>query len=285
MSGLGHYNDFTILRFLEFGALLDGGEWGELKLAKRCIPDGAKAGDTVRVFLYTDSEDQPAVTTDAPLCEVGDFALLECLEVNNYGAFLDWGIPKDLMVPFREQKQKMETGRQYMVYVYVDESSKRIVASSKIERFLDQTFPRFEEGQEVKIKICGQNDLGYKAIIEGTHSGILYRNEIFRKLRIGEESTAFVKKVREDDKIDLILDRPGPKKVDALSQKILDTLADRGGFINVTDKSDPEFISMLFGVSKKTYKKAAGALYKARMIRIEDDGIYLNSETRSGSKK
>lgn len=285
MSGLGHYNDFTILRFLEFGALLDGGEWGELKLAKRCIPDGAKAGDAVRVFLYTDSEDQPAVTTDAPLCEVCDFALLECLEVNNYGAFLDWGIPKDLMVPFREQKQKMEPGRQYMVYVYVDESSKRIVASSKIERFLDQTFPRFEEGQEVKIKICGQNDLGYKAIIEGTHSGILYRNEIFRKLRIGEESTAFVKKVREDDKIDLILDRPGPKKVDALSQKILDTLADRGGFINVTDKSDPEFISMLFGVSKKTYKKAAGALYKARMIRIEDDGIYLNSETRSGGKK
>lgn len=271
----GNYHELIILRLLEFGAVLDGKELGEIRLPKRCLSDDAKPGDSIRVFVYLDSEDKPAATTDVPMAQVGEFALLECIQVNNVGAFLDWGIPKDLFVPFREQKMKMEEGKHYLVYVRLDEESGRIMATSKLEKYLDNVFPEYEEGQEVDIMVMGQTDLGYKVIVNGLQTGMLYKNEVFQRLRLGQRTKAFVKKVREDDKIDLLIDRPGPKKVDALSQRILDLLKDRGGYINITDKSDPEFISHIFGVSKKTYKKAAGALYKARLIRIEDDGIYL----------
>lgn len=275
MAAPGKYNDLKIIRMLDFGAVLDGEEFGEIRLPKRCLDKDSKTGDTVKVFLYTDSDDKIAATTDAPMAQVGDFAFLECIEVNDFGAFLDWGIPKDLFVPFREQKMKMEEGKSYVVYIYFDEESKRIAASSKVEKFLDNVFPKYEEYQEVEVMVIGQTDLGFKVIVNNLHTGMLYKNEVFQRLRNGQQLKAYVKKVRDDDKIDLLLDKPGPKKVDALSQKILDRLQEQGGFMNVTDKSSAEYIARIFGVSKKTYKKAIGALYKARMIRIEDDGIYM----------
>ena len=234
-----------------------------------------KIGDFLNVFLYLDMDERLIATTLTPLVQVGQFACLEVSWVNQYGAFLNWGLMKDLFVPFREQKMKMQVGRKYVVHAHVDEESYRIVASAKVERYLSKEKPEYAPGAEVNILIWQKTDLGFKAIIDDMYSGLLYENEIFCPLETGMEMKAFVKQVREDGKVDLILQKPGFEKIDDFSKTLLDYIKEHGGRINLNDKSPAEDIYDTFGVSKKTFKKGVGDLYKKRLIALHEDGIAL----------
>ena len=273
MAEIGKYNVLKVVKDLDFGLYLEGGELGEILLPRRYVPINCTVDDELEVFIYLDSEDRLIATTEMPEAEVGEFAYLKAVEVGKVGAFMDWGLPKDLLVPFREQKADIEKGRGYVVYVYLDDESKRIAASSKVEKFLDNIPPEYEEGQEVDLLIYHQSDLGYKAIINNTHSGMIYANEVFKKIRKGDKLKGYIKKVRSDDKIDLMLEKPGYEKVDSIAQSILDKLKDHQNFLKITDKSPADEISSMFGISKKTFKKAIGTLYKQRIISIDPDGI------------
>ncbi len=279
MIEIGKYNTLTVVKDLDFGLYLDGGEdLGEILLPRRYVPLNCSIGDELEIFLYLDSEDRLIATTEMPDGIVGEFAYLEAVSVGKIGAFVDWGLPKDLLIPHREQKIKMEKGRKYVVYIYLDDESQRIVGSTKIEKFLDNLPPEYEEGEEVDILVYATTDLGYKTIINGTHTGILYQNEVFKKLKKGTKTKAYIKKVRPDDKIDLSLEKPGYEKVDSIAQNILDKLSNANGFISINDKSPAEIISDTFGISKKNFKKAIGSLYKQRRINIEADGIRLTDK-------
>ncbi len=273
MVEIGKYNVLKVVKDLDFGLYLDGDELGEILLPRRYVPLNCTVDDELEVFIYLDSEDRLIATTEMPDAIVGEFACMKAVEVSNIGAFMDWGLPKDLLVPFREQKVKIEKGKDYIVYVYLDDESKRIAGSSKIEKFLDNLPPDYEEGQEVNLLIASHTDLGYKAIINNTHSGILYDNEVFRKLKKGDRPKGYIKKIRSDDKIDLTLDKPGYEKVEGISKYLLDLLKKNDGYLDITDKSPAEEISHRLGISKKNFKKAIGALYKQRIIYLEDKGI------------
>ncbi|MCK5534900.1 GntR family transcriptional regulator [bacterium] len=277
MVEIGKLNKLRVVKRVDFGIYLDGEDFGEILLPRRYVPENCEIDDIIEVFVYFDSEDRIIATTEKPYAMVGQFALLKVISVNSVGAFIDWGLPKDLLVPFREQKQKMEEGKSYVVFIYLDKS-KRIVASSKLDKFLDTMPINFQEGQEVELLVCCQTDIGYKAIINGCHGGILYKNEVFQILEKGQQIKGFIKKVRDDKKIDLCLHKPGYEKVGDLSERIIDTLKKRDGFISVGDKSSPKIIYDMFGVSKKTYKKAIGVLYKKRLITFEDNGIKLQKK-------
>ncbi len=277
MVNIGKYNTLKVLKEVDFGVYLDGESEGEILMPIRYVPKNCQPGDLVEVFLYLDSEDRPIATTEKPYAQVGEFAMLRVKSVNKIGTFLDWGIMKDLLVPFREQKVTMIEGRSYLVYIHVDEESKRIVASAKLNKFLDKTLPEYTVGQEVDIVVESETDLGYKAIVNNMHWGILYENEVFEQLAKGLKMKGYIKKVRTDNKIDLSLQPLGYVKVDPISQMILDELKKAGGFIAVSDKSEAEEVYRVFGVSKKSFKQAAGSLYKKRLIKITPEGIRLNS--------
>lgn len=278
MTDIGRLNRLTVVKELDQGMYLDGDELGEILLPRRYVPQDCTPGTSIEVFIYRDSEDRIIATTEKPFAMVGEFAALKVVSVNPSGAFLDWGLDKDLLVPFREQKHKMAEGRTYVVYVYLDDKTDRIAASSRLDRFLGRKHVRFQQDQEVELLVCEQTDIGYKAIINNSHWGMLYKNEVFEQLEPGRHVKGFIKKLRDDGKIDLSLQKPGYEKVDDLTSRIIHILKERRGFIPVTDKSSPEIIYDLFGVSKKTYKKAVGALYKKRIISLEEDGIRLNEE-------
>ena len=275
MAILGKMNPLKVLREVEFGLYLDGGSDGDILLPKRYVPEGAKTGDILTVFVYLDSEDRIIATTERPYAMAGEFAYLEVVAVNDTGAFLDWGLPKDLLVPFREQKVKMIAGCKYPVFVYVDFDSKRITVSAKLGKFIDDSKPDLEIGQEVELFIISKTDLGWKAIINQQYAGVIYKNEVFLNLETGQITKGFVKKIREDYKIDLMLQQPGFEKVDEFSTNLHDMLISEGGFLPFTDKSPAEDIYEKFGVSKKTFKKAVGDLYRSRLIILEDNGIRL----------
>lgn len=275
MAEIGKYNKLKVLRIVEHGAYVDGQELGDILVPKRYLSASSQVDDEVDVFVYLDSEDRLIATTETPIATLGEFALLKAVSVNNIGAFMDWGLMKDLLVPFREQKQTMEEGKLYFVYIYLDDESKRIVASAKLDKFLDNLPPDYAEGQEVDVLICNQTDLGYNVIINNLHWGMIYKNEVFQDLRRGEITKAYIKRIREDEKIDLSFYKIGYEKVDDISQAILDKLKQKKGFIPVNDKSPSETIAKIFGISKKTYKKAIGALYKQKLIIIEEAGIRL----------
>ena len=277
MAEIGVFNNLKVIKEVDFGVYLDGGEHEEILLPRRYVPENCKVDDNIRVFIYLDSEDRFIATTETPYAMVGDFALLKVVAVESVGAFLDWGLLKDLLVPFSEQSPTMEIGKSYIVRIYVDKQSNRIAATTRLDRYLDNDPGNFHAGQEVELLICNQTDIGYKAIINGTHWGVLYSNEVFQPLKSGQKTTGYIKKVRDDNKIDLSLHKPGYERVDDITDTILNVLKEQGGFISVTDKSSPETIHKLFGVSKKTYKKAIGAIYRKRLITIENDGIRLNS--------
>jgi uncharacterized protein len=281
MAEIGKLNKLRIVKELDFGIYLDGGEHGEILMPRRYVPENCKIDDVIEVFIYLDSEDRIIATTEIPYAMVGEFALLKVVSVNDFGAFLDWGLPKDLLVPFREQKKKMEEGKSYIVHVYLDQTSKRIVASSNLDKFLDKLSNDFGPGQEVDLLICTRTEIGYKAIINNTHWGVLYKNEVFQTLDRGQRIKGFIAKIRDDKKIDLCLQKPGYEKVDDLLKTIIDRLKEEGGFIAAGDKTSSEIIYELFGVSKKTYKKAIGALYKSKLITIEDEGIKLSDDNIS----
>lgn len=275
---LGKFNQLKVVKFVDFGLYLDGGDDGEILLPLRYVPEGVKEGDELNVFLYLDNEERLVATTQTPLVQVGEFAFLEVNWVNKYGAFLNWGLMKDLFVPFREQKMRMIQGKSYIVYCYQDKESYRLMASAKVNKFLSNEMPPYQEGQEVDILIWQKTDLGFKAIVENKFSALLYNSEIFQPLHTGMRLKAFVKQVREDGKIDLILQQAGPRKVDDFAETLLKYIRDHKGFTSFNDKSDAEEIYETFGVSKKTFKKAVGELYKMRLIILQPDGIRLKDE-------
>ena len=275
MIEIGRTNSLKIVKEVDFGIYLDGEDMGEILLPLRYLPETYEIGDMLDVFIYLDSEDRIIATTEKPYAEAGSFAFLKVVDVNQIGAFLGWGLTKDLFVPFREQKEKMIKDRSYVVFIYIDNSN-RLAASTNFDKFLDDDSSYFEENQEVDLLISDQTDIGYKVIINNSHQGILYTNEIFRQVKTGLKTKGFIKKIRDDGKIDLCLERPGPQKINDLSRDIFNLLKKEGGVLSVTDKSPPEVIQELFGVSKKTFKKAIGSLYKKRMITIEKDGIKLS---------
>jgi len=275
MIDIGKVNTLRIVKEVDFGLYLDGGEFGEILIPTRYVPKDVKVDEYIDVFIYADSEDRLIATTETPLAEVGQFAYLKVKEVNSVGAFLNWGLMKDLLVPYREQKTEMFSGINYLVKVYLDPETERIVASSKIEHFIDNVPPEYEEGQEVDLIIWDKTDLGVKVIINELHLGLLYANEIFHPLQPGQRIKGFIKKLRDDEKIDVALQKQGYEQVDSVATMILEKLKTRGGFIEATDKTSPESIKHMFGISKKVFKKAVGALYKNRLIDIESAGIRL----------
>ena len=272
---LGKFNQLEVVKEVDFGLYLDGGEEGEILLPTRYVPEGCQVGDMLNVFLYLDIDERLIATTLTPLVQVGQFACLEVAWVNQFGAFLNWGLMKDLFVPFSEQKMKMQVGRKYVIHAHLDDESYRIVASAKVERYLSKDIPDYAPGTEVDILIWQKTDLGFKAIIDNKHSGLLYENEIFCTLETGMQMRAFVKQVREDGKVDLILQKPGFEKIDDCSKTLLDYIKEHGGRIHLNDKSPAEDIYDTFGVSKKTFKKGVGDLYKKRLISLQENGITL----------
>ncbi len=275
MAEIGRYNTLKIVKQVDFGVYLDGGSDGEILLPSRYVPENCNIDDMLDVFIYLDSEDRTIATTEEPLAVVNEFTYLKVVSATSIGAFLDWGLPKDLLVPFREQKVKMEEGKSYLVYVYLDEESKRLAASAKLEKFVDNLPVEYEEGQEVELIIANKTDLGYRAIIEDAHWGMLYANEVFTPLQTGQRVFGYIKKIREDEKIDLSLYKQGYEKVDDFSKNILDYLKENQGFTPFNDKSSSEEISNTFGISKKTFKKVIGNLYKRKLITISPEGIRL----------
>ena len=272
---LGKFNQLEVVKEVDFGLYLDGGEEGEILLPTRYVPEGCQVGDMLNVFLYLDIDERLIATTLTPLVQVGQFACLEVAWVNQFGAFLNWGLMKDLFVPFSEQKMKMQVGRKYVIHAHLDDESYRIVASAKVERYLSKDIPDYAPGTEVDILIWQKTDLGFKAIIDNKHSGLIYENEIFCTLETGMQMRAFVKQVREDGKVDLILQKPGFEKIDDFSKTLLDYIKEHGGRIHLNDKSPAEDIYDTFGVSKKTFKKGVGDLYKKRLISLQENGITL----------
>lgn len=276
MIEIGRLNRLEILKELDFGIYLDGEDLGEILMPRRYVPKGIEIGDFINAFIYLDSEDRLLATTETPLAMVGEFAYLQVISVESIGVFMDWGLPKDLLVPFREQKVKMEKGKSYVVYLYLDEKTNRIAATSKIEKYIDDDTSEYVEEQEVDLLVYKETPLGFMAIINGTHEGMIYKNEVFKNFGKGSRTKGFIKKVREDGKLDLSIRKAGYDKVQDFSQILLEKMQQEGGFISVTDKSPSEMIYQVFGVSKKTFKKAVGALYKQRLIRLEKNGLKLN---------
>lgn len=275
MATIGQFNSLTVIAVMPNGAYLDGGDLGEILLPNRFLPEKCTAGDKLSVFIYTDSAERVVATTEKPYGEAGQFASLKVSQVNKMGAFLDWGLPKDLLAPYNQQHTKMEAGKYYLVYIYVDQATNRLVASSKIDKFLDIWPAEYQKWDKVDLIIGGKTDLGFKAIINNKHWGLLFDNEIFQPLRIGRKVSGYIKNVRDDGRVDLALSRPGEGKVKDFSDKLLNFLSEQGGFSSLHDKSSPELIQRTLNVSKKTFKSTIGNLMKKGKITIEKDGIRL----------
>ena len=277
MVNIGKYNTLKIVKTVDFGVYLDGGDGLEILLPTRYVPKEVKIGDDLEVFIYHDNEGRLIATTAKPLAQVGEFQFMEVKSVNKTCAFLEWGLMKDLLVPFKEQKIRMKEGRWYLVYVHVDHITGRIVASAKIDKYLDNIIPEYTFNQEVDLLVADDTEIGYKVIINNTHWGLVYHNEIFQRLEKGDHIKGYIKEVREDEKIDVSLTPLGYQKVEGIAKTILESLKVQGGYIAVHDKSEPDVIYSLFRCSKKAFKQAIGALYKQKLILIEPQGIRLNS--------
>lgn len=282
MADLGRMNRLVVSKKVDFGVYLNSDKYGEILLPRKYVPDNCQIGDTVTVFVHKDSEDRIIATNIQPKGLVGDFACLVVTDVNEFGAFLDWGLEKDLFVPFKEQKKRMLKGHKYTVFIYVDKLTDRILASSKTGKFLEEPRGKIKEGDEVSILVADEIEIGFPTIIENYYSGMLYKNEIFEEIKVGDRLKAFVKKIRHDGLIDLALQKSGHSRSEPLADDILNKLRMQGGFMPLNSKSSPEQIQKLFGCSKKTFKMAIGGLYKKRLIVITDEGIKLTAQ--NGSK-
>jgi predicted RNA-binding protein (virulence factor B family) len=280
MPMIGERADLKILREQPFGLFLDGGDLGEILLPRREMPVKWEIGGIVDVFLYRDSEDRPVATLKEPKVKPGQFAYLEVVDITGVGAFLNWGLPKDLLVPFREQKDRLEIGKSYVVFCFMDEETGRIVATRRLSRHLDKTPPPYREGDQVDLLLYGKTDLGYKAIINGRHTGLLFANEVFRRLRAGERLPGYISQVRPDGKIDLRLEPIGRERITSLESRILQELEARGGTWDLHDDSPAEEINRALGVSKRAFKQATGALFRQRKIMIEKDCLRLLNSIR-----
>lgn len=275
MIKLGDYNTLRIVKSVDFGLYLDGGDAGEILLPTRYVPKNAKVGDELEVFIYLDQDEKLIATTLHPLAKVGDIAYLEVAWVNEYGAFLNWGLMKDLFCPFREQKMRMQKGQHYIVYIKEDEETHRLLATAKIDKYLSAERPPYKHGDAVEILIWQKTDLGFKAIVDNQYQGQLYEDQIFQPLHTGDRLTAYVDHIRQDNKIDITLQPTGRRQTEEFSEVLLRYLQENGGHCDLGDKSPSELIADRFKVSKKVYKKAVGDLYRRRLITISNNGIDL----------
>ena len=277
MAQIGRFNSMQVVKHTDFGLYLDGGPDGEILLPKRYVPKGepCEVGDWLNVFVYLDSEDRIIATTQKPKVQVGGFASLKVVAINHVGLFLDWGLPKDLFLPHSEEKRPLQVGDYCVVHAYLDPRTRRITATARLDRYLDNTQPSYQPGQTVELLVVERTDLGFKAIVNGKHWGLIHKNELFKFLRPGMQETGYIREVRADGKISLSLQPIGPAAADSLGEQILARLREAGGRLPLSDKSAPEEISRLFGVSKGNFKKAIGGLYKQGLIVILDEGIEL----------
>ncbi len=302
MINIGDYNTLEVVKLAvrdnphafggkeTFGVFLDGGKEGEILMPQKYVPKDTKVGDFVECFVYLDQDERLIATTETPIAKVGDFAYLECTWVNEYGAFLNWGVMKDVFCPFREQKRKMEIGESYIVYIYIDEESYRIVATAKIDKCLTPIMPPDDEwddgyandnpvpkvGSQVDLLVWQKTELGFKVIINNQYQGLIYQDQIFQYVHTGDKLTGYIQNIRPDGKIDVSLQQTGRRQTKNFAQTLLQWLKDNGGYCPLGDKSDAEDIKQQFHVSKKVYKRAVGDLYKHRLITIANDGIHLN---------
>ncbi len=274
MLNIGKINTLNVVKKQGANIYLAKGMSANVLLADKKLPENSQIGDTLDVFVYVDSEGHLAASTKIPLAQVDDIAWLKVVSLNYVGAFLDWGLPKDLLVPFSEQHHEMEVGKSYLVKLFLDDKN-RIAATTKIDRFIEDESINFELGQKVLLIIADKTELGVKAIVNHTHWGMLYQNELFKPVRKGQKTYGYIKQIREDGKIDLILQEPGYGKVISLTDKILIKLNKNNGVLMLSDKSPPDAIYAAFGVSKKVFKQAIGALYKKQLISIDKNGIKL----------
>lgn len=275
MSYLGTTQTLFVKEVSNEGAYLDGYDLGEVFLPKHEIKHELEAGDSISVFTFLDNANLPTATTKKPHAQVGEYALLRVKEINSIGAFLDWGLEKDVLAPFNEQKPRMQEGYSYLVRLYLDNASQRICASTNFNRFLSKDEPQYNHLQEVDLIVAGKTDIGYKVLIEESHFGVVFYNMVFKNLFVGQKLKGFIQKVREDGKIDVILEKPGMGKVSELGEKIMEKLKDEGGILAIGDKSEPELIKKVFSTSKANYKKAIGGLFKQGLIDIEAKSIRL----------
>jgi predicted RNA-binding protein (virulence factor B family) len=275
-----------VVRIADIGIILDGGEyWGDVLLPNGSTATGVKEttreGDFLKVFIYFDSEDRIIATMERPFAVAGEFAVMKVVGTSAAGAFLDWGLKKDLLVPFREQLERMVVGEEYLVHVHVDKTTDRIVASSRWYKYLSREPHAYRPGDEVRLIIAQRTDLGYKVIVDDEHEALVYHNEVFRPLRVGDRVTGYVKATREDGKIDCVLQKnDGHLQVERLAALVLEKLRENGGRLAVSDRSAPEEIHALFGCSKKNYKKAVGYLFRQRLVEILEDEVRLVGEAR-----
>lgn len=275
MADIGKFNTLPVIALTDNGAYLDADQLGEILLPNRYLPAQCEVGQQLSVFIYGDTADRIVATTDKPYAQVDEFASLRVAQVNKMGAFLDWGLPKDLLVPYNQQHKAMEVGRHYLVRISLDHSTQRLMASSKIDKFVDVWPADYQSGEKVELIIAAKTDLGFKAIINDKHWGLLYDNEIFQPLRVGQRISGYIKHLREDERIDLTLTRSGKGKVIDFSDQLIAYLAKNGGQSTLNDKSDPELIKRELGVSKKTFKATVGNLLKQKKLTIEANGIKL----------
>lgn len=274
MAQIGQMNHLKIVKEVEFGLYVDGEELGEVLLPARYVPEKAEVGQMIDVFIYLDSQDRLVATTDKPLASVGEVVYLKVNQVNRTGAFMDWGMPKDLMVPFSEQRVPMEAERSYCVYLYIDNSG-RVAASSKLSLYLHEKNGDFKSGQEVRLQVVSRSDMGYTAVINGTHLGLIHNSDILQPLRMGQKLKGYIKGIRPDHKINLRIQRHGAAARDELGERILAFLAENNGVSFLTDKSTPEAIFNEYRASKANYKKTLGRLLKAKKITISPEKITL----------
>lgn len=275
MIKLGHYNTLEIFREAEQGVYLADDDGNEVLLPNRYVPETFKIWDKIEVFVYLDNEERPVATTEKPYIERNDFAFLRCNAVTKHGAFLDWGLVKELFCPFKEQAFKMTAGGWYLVYCYLDEKTERLVASSKTNSFLDNYKLTVEQFDEVNLIVSHPSDIGMNVIVNKKHHGLIYKDNIFKDLNIGDKLKGVVNKIRPGNKLDITLQKVGYRGIEPNADRILKELDDNGGFLCLHDKSDPEEIKEILQMSKKNFKKAIGTLYKKRLIDIKNDGIYL----------
>lgn len=275
MALLGRTNHLKVTTVVDFGVYLDGGELGEILLPKRYVPENSKVDDVIEVFIYIDSEDRYIATTERPAAEVDQCAYLHVAEVNEVGAFLDWGLPKDLLLPFKEQTRKLEAGDRCVVYIFIDSDTHRIAATQYLDDFLEETGSEFRQGEEVDLLVSGHSPLGYKVVVNNTDLGLIYAKEISQNVYVGQSLKGYIKAPRPDGKLDISLNALNSQARDALADKIIKHLEANNGSSPLNDKSSPQDIFRVFAVSKANFKKSIGGLYKSKQIRIEKDGIHL----------
>lgn len=275
MIHIGEYNTLEILRETDQGLYIADDEGNEVLLPNRYVPEEFKIWDKLEVFVYLDNEERPVAVTDKPYIKVNEFGMLRCNQVTSHGAFLDWGLLKELFCPFKEQASKMKEGSWYLVYCYLDEETGRLVASSKTNRFLDNKNLTVEPFEEVDLIVSHPSEIGMNVIVNEKHAGLIFKEDMFKDISIGDRLKGYVKKIRPDNKLDIVLGKIGYRNIEPNAETIMKELEDNSGYLNLTDKSEPEIIKETLQMSKKSFKKAVGTLYKQRLIEIKDDGIYL----------